>query len=566
MPHLTRHNVDGLKAKLHFQHLTDESIVPPIKMVRDEVRLDFIQYCLDKGNTLPNSDVALLMYLGKQNDTLVKKPEPLSEPRTNHQKLYLLFAHLSVFQYDMPGLSIEPIAVEDLIQKIRNIKNMTDSMAAEYLDKLVGTRIPNSSQISMGRFLKEVQDLYSKDGLKFHCHLRENFVQPLTPDAIVESQPTLAYFMPTVFCQQHINSCEIATSLTMLKKLMSNFNQMQQVCFNGQFKLPDAVVNAQAAIKELEKAFEDLVKPSSSSPYREVDLKNLCKLYMKKVEIIQVEMEKQMAMIAKPEWQLFLKSTKNHSLATVNHLLKTRSIPEGEIFNGDDIYDITKGKLTAFQQVSISGHFKKFKKDDVVNCLHKDKLPVKQKESFLEFIKTLFLFGKTRCLSETVVCGHSLIMDVDQKGHLRIIEHKNAKAEETVLSHQGLKDIGIVNPKANTETALQQSIKSINLTLSKLGIEMSNLIKIRNAIEPDSDTFKEVTDMINKKEGEIDDLQTIRFNLRTKYGHIKPESLSIQSPSSNSKSNHFKSALSNVVSKEQERAENSEQIVPPSMK
>ncbi len=508
-----------LKLKLHFQRMSEMSAdKKPLVFQTQTVKLGFIQYCLNKGTKLSVSEVALEQYLDQQKESpsdSLPLAETLSPADMSRKKLAILFAHLSAFHYDLDGLTIEPVTPGDLVQKIQDINLMKDDDVVNYLDKLIGEKIPGHEQMPIQDFLTEIQNRYQDEGVKFHCYLRENFSNPLDVNKIEKGQPALNYFMPTVFCQQHINTCDIATSLTMLKKIVKNFNQMQDVCFSTE--IPQEVIDAQKEIAVLEQQFERFLQDPSGTPQGEIQ--KLTKNYHKQVEIIQTEMEKALGQVFDPECELFKKQDANHSFATVKHLVMTRIIPGGFAITNTMMSEATQEKLTPFQRKSFDNHFDEINKTDVVKGLHHKAKP-DFKQVFLDIVKKMFLFGKTKTNTESIVCGHSLIMDIDGAGKLKIIEHKNAKPQETLLSHEGLIDIGIHSSQLKDSTVVKTTLDSIAESLSELKMERENIRKIQEAIRAGSAGSQELDSVLEKKDAEIRDLLTIVHDIKVKHGLV----------------------------------------------
>ncbi|WP_241480366.1 hypothetical protein [Legionella norrlandica] len=428
------------QVKLHFQRMAQLNNTPPLTLQTQSVRLDFIQYCLHQGKNLQSSTQSLDNYLKiKKTSEEVNTLEPLSQGDVNRKKLSLLFSHLSAFNYNMEGLTIEPVAVADLIRKMQDINRMTDQEIAVYLDKLIGEKIPGHETMSIDGFLNNVHTLYQNEGVNFHCYLRENFFNPLKADALKKAEPSLNYFMPDLFCQKHINTCELVTAMTVLKKIVTNFNQMQAICLDS--TLPIEVTKAQTRIKELEQQFENYLK--NPAELKASNIKKLAHDYQKNVEKIQIEMEKTLGKKLIPEVTPYLKKYDNHTLSTIHHLVTTRIIPDAFDLGEEELknmLNILKDKCTPFQNEVLGAHLPMVIEKDIATNLHKNNTKPKE---FLNDLKQLFLYGKSRAYTDFIVCGHALVMDICNTGALKILEHRNAKKETTTLSHNGLKDLGI---------------------------------------------------------------------------------------------------------------------------
>ena len=289
---------------LHFQRLGLLDNTYPVVLRLQSVRLDFIQYCLSQGKMLLSEKITLANYLNQQKKTATELLTPV-KPLSAADKLSILFSHLSALNYDLEGLTIEPVALADLIRKIQEINQMNDEDVADYLNKLIGDKIPGYEKMSMEEFLNKIEELYKADGVNFHCYLRENFSTSLEVNAINSAAPSLNYFMPAVFCQQHINSCDIATTMTMLKKVVTNFNQMQTVCFSNNEELPIELIQSREKIKDFEQQFDEFLKDPSK--YQQENVHELAKNYLKEIETIQIEMEKALADNLDPDSVLFIK-------------------------------------------------------------------------------------------------------------------------------------------------------------------------------------------------------------------------------------------------------------------
>lgn len=513
-----------LKLKLHFQHMSEMGADKPLVFQVQKIRLDFIQYCLTNSKKLPPNNVALDEYLSQpkesSSDSLLST-EILSPADMNRKKLSILFAHLSAFHYDLEGLTIEPVAPADLMEKIRDINEMTDDDVSEYLQKLIGEKIPGYAQMPVQDFLMGIQNCYKEEGARFHCYLRENFSNPLRAAEINEAKPTLNYFMPNVFCQQHLNTCDIVTNLSILKKIVKNFDQLQDVCFSTKPEFPREVIEARQKIAVLEKKFEAyLQNPASASP---LDVKKIAHNYVDQVKVIQIQMEKRVGEIIEPSQELFLKKENNHTLATLKHLITTRIIPEGFNITNKIVENLTHPRFTPFQQKVLENHlFMEIEKKDVVRGLHNDKSAPEVKVSFLESIKNLFLFGKSRANVDILVVSHALVMDIDGSGNLKIIEHKNGKPQTTLLSHEGLKDIGIFSSQQKNSTAVKTTLDSITQSLSELYIERENILKFKKVIKEDTPAYKELESAFEKNKAEINDLLTIVHDIKVKNGVVNP--------------------------------------------
>ena len=68
---------------------------------------------------------------------------------------------------------------------------MSDTEATEYLNALIGDRIPGHEQMTTQEFFEQIQKQYEQNGIRFHCYLRENFFNPLQAKEIKKAQPTL---------------------------------------------------------------------------------------------------------------------------------------------------------------------------------------------------------------------------------------------------------------------------------------------------------------------------------------------------------------------------------------
>ncbi|CZG95130.1 Uncharacterised protein [Legionella pneumophila] len=512
-----------IQVKLHFQRMGQLNNPPPLVIQPQNVRLDFIQYCLSQGRNLQSPQTTLDNYLKQDKNSMPESEgsrEPLLQGDINRKKLSLLFSHLSAFNYNMEGLTIEPVAVADMIKKMQDINQMNDQEVAEYLDKLIGEKIPGHDSMSIDNFLDNIHDLYKNDGVSFHCYLRENFFNPLKADAIKKAEPALNYFMPDLFCQKHINTCELVTTMTILKKVVTNFNQMQNLCLDSN-NLPIEVIEAQKKIKELEQKFENHLK--NPSALKEGDIKKLVLDYQKEVEKIQIEMEKSLGKKFNPEITPYLKKYDNHTLSTIHHLVTTRIMPEG--FDVDEwaLKNTLQAKCTSFQNKLLSDHLPMIIEKDIVKNLHKDTANPEEKKTFLDSLKQMFLYGKSRAFTDFIVCGHALVMDICNNGLLKVLEHRNARKETTVLSHHGLKDLGIQSVHDKHSNPAKEALNSIEQKLKILYMERDNLVKIKAGTQDDSLVHSEISSMLVKKDNEIRDLLEVEKNLKIKYSPEKPK-------------------------------------------
>ena len=536
VPKFARYLSSKNQLKLHFEAIKQMENIEPIVLLPQTVRLDFILYCVDQSNNFsPDIDEISILdnYLEQQSQApysslILEDSRGIESPQTaedlNRKKLAALFSHLSAFTYKLGDLNIEQVQPADLIQKLQEINKMTDSEAQEYLYQLIGDKIPEYDQLPMQDFLTGVQKCYQNEGINFHCYLRENFFNPLKASDIKKAAPILNYFMPTVFTQQHINSCSIATTMTMLKKVATNFNQMQAICFVKNTTLPTEVIASQSKIKALEQQFESFLK----TPFtvNKKDVQNILNEYRKEVEIVQIEMEKALARLSGTETELHVKKYKNHTLATVKHLVTTLNIPDGIKVNSHILKRETKSLLTSFQHGILTQHLTTIQKNTIVENLHNDQIDPDdkdfylytiQKDFYLYTIKKLFLDGKSKASTENCICGHSLIMDVDETGTLKIIEHKNGKTEETILSKDGFRDIGIKSSHYKESNAVQTTLANINHRIKILLMEKVNILKVRLGIKSDSAIYSEMNTLLAKKDGEIEDLIDLRRDLLIKY-------------------------------------------------
>lgn len=106
-----------IQVKLHFQRMGQLNNPPPLVIQPQNVRLDFIQYCLSQGRNLQSPQAILDNYLKQDKNSMPESEgsrEPLLQGDINRKKLSLLFSHLSAFNYNMEGLTIEPVAVADM--------------------------------------------------------------------------------------------------------------------------------------------------------------------------------------------------------------------------------------------------------------------------------------------------------------------------------------------------------------------------------------------------------------------------------------------------------------------
>lgn len=521
-----RHLSSETQIKLHFEHMGKSSEKKPLVFQVQNVRMDFIQYCINQGPKLKSPETELNNYLNREPHAPTQtSADPPSAGDLNRQKLSALFAHLSAFNYQMDGLVIEPVAVADLIKKMREINNMSDDEAAAYLDKLIGGKIPGQQDMPMDEFLSHVGEMYQEQGVNFHCYLRENFFQPLKPEAVKEAGAALNYFMPDVFHQQHINTCELSSVMTVLKKIATNFDQMQAWCMANNEVMPEAVLESREKIKALEQQFDQFLK--NPDAFKEKDIKKLTQEYRKELEKIQVHMEQAFGKEMSPDIVPYVKKHANHTLATIHHFITARVMPEGFDVDNYQLKNALKPHQTPFQAKVLGDHLNIIVEKDIVKNLHKDNENAEEKKGFLDNIKQMFLYGKSRAFTEFVVCGHALLMDICNNGILKVIEHRNAKDESTILSKNGLSDIGIQSPSGNSPSALQETVDSIEQKLKGLYMERDNIVKIKAGIPSESPMFEEMSTLLAKKDNEIRDLLEVEKNVKDKYGlekHVSPES------------------------------------------
>ncbi|WP_133137445.1 hypothetical protein [Legionella rowbothamii] len=521
-----RHISSETEIKLHFEHMGKGSEKKPLVFQVQNVRMDFIQYCINQGPQLKSPETELNNYLNRASHASTQtSANPPSVGDLNRQKLSALFAHLSAFNYQMEGLVIEPVAVADLIKKMREINNMSDDEAAAYLDKLLGGKIPGQLDMRMDEFLLYVGGMYQEQGVNFHCYLRENFFQPLKPEAVKTSGPALNYFMPDVFHQQHINTCELSSVMTVLKKVATNFDQMQEWCMANNEVMPETVLQSREKINALEQQFEQFL--NNPDAFKEKDIKKLTQEYRKELEKIQVHMEQALGKEMNPEIVPYLKKHANHTLATIHHFITARVMPDGFDVEDYKLKDALKPHQTPFQAKVLGDHLNIIVEKDIVKNLHKDNDNPEEKKGFLDNIKQMFLYGKSRAFTEFVVCGHALLMDICNNGILKVIEHRNSKDESTILSKNGLRDIGIQSPSGNGPSALKETVDSIEQKLKVLYMERDNIVKIKAGIPSESSMFEEMNTLLAKKDDEIRDLLEVEKNVKVKYGlekHVSPES------------------------------------------
>jgi hypothetical protein len=521
--------------KLHFERLGQGNKSGLVALKAQNSRWDFIAYCVNAGKNLDDPQTTLNNYLEAKKNGVTGKAQDnqLSPGDMNRKKLSMLFAHLSAVHYEFGDLSIEPIPVGNLIEKLDQINKMGDEDVSEYLNKLIGHKIPAYDDMPLEDFLDNIKDQYDREGVKFHCYLRENFLSDLANDQIKEAEPILGYFMPSVFCQQHITSCEISTTLTMFKKAVSNFKQLQDICLKDR-ELPASVIAAQEKIKLLEIQFQKYLTDPSSVPQNDVEKLN--KYYLEQIEKIQIELELALKDATEPHTEFHLKKHKNHTKASLHLFFTTGVIPKGtsSFFAFlDTVKEFAKNLFSKFQQDILGTNFEKdINKKDIVKYLHKEKLNPNEKNDFVESVKTLFLYGKSKTHSDSVFFGHSLIMDIDDTGNLKLIEHKNGTPEETLLSQDVLNSIGITNKSSSKYGELQTVLQSIDATIKTLIEERNNIVKAKKGVpavkivdgqEVKTEIFKKIEEMLEKKDAEIDDLLEIEQNLKVKHGLLKTE-------------------------------------------
>ena len=75
--------------------------------------------------------------------------------------------------------------------------------------------------------------------------------------------------------------------------------------------------------------------------------------------------------------------------------------------------------------------------------------------------KAIIFIWEIRAISNSVVAGHSLIMDIDGSG-IEIDQHKNSKSEKTVLAKKGLIALGIHSTAQNKDNAVKQPWQVLN--------------------------------------------------------------------------------------------------------
>ncbi len=520
------HIAPETQIKLHFEHMGKGSEKKPLVFQVQNVRMDFIQHCINQGSKLKSPETELNNYLNRDpNAPTQTSANPPSAGDLNRQKLSALFAHLSAFNYQMEGLVIEPVAVADLVKKMQEINRMSDDEAANYLNKLMGEKIPGLQDMPMDEFLSHVGEMYQEQGVNFHCYLRENFFQPLKPEAVKEAGAALNYFMPEVFHQQHINTCELSSVMTVLKKIATNFDQMQAWCMANNQTIPEAVLESREKVKALEQQFDQFLK--NPDAFQEKDIKKLTHEYRKELEKIQVHMEQAFGKEMNPDIVPYVKKHANHTLATLHHFVTARVMPEGFDVDDNNLKQVLKAQQTPFQAKVLDGHLNIIVEKDIVKNLHKNNENAEEKQGFLDNIKQMFLYGKSRAFTDFVVCGHALLMDICNNGILKVIEHRNAKDESTILSKNGLSDIGIQSPSGKEPSALKETVDSIEQKLKVLYMERDNIIKIKVGVPSDSPMFEEMNTLLAKKDNEIRDLLEVEKNVKEKYGlekHVNPES------------------------------------------
>lgn len=503
---------------LHFQRMKQLNNIKPVVQETQDVRLGFIQYCLEHSKDLTTASIALNNYMAQNKATspILETPEvPLTPEDMNRKKLALIFSHLATCNYTMGGLIIEPVAVGDLVKKIHDINSLSDKEVEDYLDKLIGKKIPGHADMSIESFLENMHTLYKNEGVRFHCYLRENFFNSLEANAIKEAGPSLNYFMPEIFCQRHINTCDLTTAMTILKTVVTNFNQMQAICLEGNTNIPIEVSNAQQKINKLEQKFEHYL--DNPTLFNEEDIKQLTCDYQKEIRIIQVEMEKTFGKKFDPTIQPYLKKYENHALSTIHHVVTTRVMPDAFEVNNEKFQTLFQNHCSSFQEKLLPKHLEIILEKDVSRNLHKDNAAPEEKLGLMDHLKQMFLYGKARAFTDFIICGHYLVMDICKTGALKILEHRNDKKEVTTLSPNGLSNLGISSIYGKNQNPVSEALDSIAQKLKTLSMERDNLIIIQSGLKNDTEMHGEISSMLEKKEHEISDLIIVEKNLKIKH-------------------------------------------------
>lgn len=502
--------------KLHFQQISKMQAEEPLRLKTQNARMDFIRYCIKRGDKLSdNAPGELEQFIFYENtpETQPSSYHSIAQEDPNKKKLSLLFAHLAAFNYEMGDLTIEAIAPAILIKKLNKINEMKPRSAQRYLDRLIGEKIPGYKNMSTDEFLKEIATLYKNEGLTFHCYLRENFFRSLIAKSIKSAEPLLNYFMPKVFSQQHINTCVIATQLTLTKKITASFNQLKHVFLSKEKELPEEVKKAESIILSLQNEFSDYLSRSSSKNPQEI--KKIINEYQKQISIIQKELEVQILERYDPDFQPDAKKYDNFILSVLHHLISKITIPSSLEPSFNAIDKFASKQFNKFQKLFIKRLFNP-SIDISTFCISvygQQKEPLQQK-IYEEQIKTMFLNGNACSHTKRLNLGHQLVMNIDEEGQVKIIEHKNAKPEDTILSTNILSTIGI--PTQHREPA-EKVIENIDETLKRLFMERENIVKIKKGTIENSAVQKELSKLLLEKDDEIRNLAALKQNIQQEH-------------------------------------------------
>lgn len=514
---------EDLKLKLHFQRISKMQSEEPLRFKTQNARIDFIRYCLIRGEKLSENTTGelnqFIFYQQPKNKAQVPSNQTTQLEDMNKKKLSLLFAHLTAFNYELGDLTIEPVTPAVLIKKMNEINEMSSDKATHYLNRLIGEKIPGYEQMSPEEFLNQIAEQYKNNGLNFHCYLRENFFQPLNIESIKQAEPLLNYFMPKVFSQQHINTCVLVTQMSLSKKMTANFNQLKNTFLSKEKELPEKVKEAESKLISLQNDFSDYL--STALDKNPEEIKKILHNYKKQLKIIQTELEKQILSRIAPEIQPCAKKYDNFILSVLHHLISKVTIPYGVDSWFFAIDGTVSRQLNRFQNSLLGVIFNRFISVSEFSAKIDDKKkdPVAQL-AYQDQIKSIFLNGTAVCSTSFVIIWHALIMDIDEEGRLKLIEHKNSSAETTTLSTNILSEIGIKN---HHQEPAQEAINSIDKTLERLYMERDNILKVKAGTIEDNTVQKELSDLLLEKDDEIKNLTDIKLNIQQKHGITPPQ-------------------------------------------
>lgn len=154
------------------------------------------------------------------------------------------------------------------------------------------------------------------------------------------------------------------------------------------------------------------------------------------------------------------------------------------------LQELVGHKIPASDQVDmeefLAGIEAQYKSDGLnfhlLQDLNKANSSSQENPNLTKTLKNLFFFGKSRAAIEGLACDHNVIVDIDNTGKLKSIEHKNGKAEETILAQTS----GIAPSFVTTDKAAE-TLKSIEVSIQNLKLEIHNIKKVPLTSENSAD-------------------------------------------------------------------------------